>query len=259
VTTPGDRLLEGKVALITGAASGQGRAAAVLFARHGAAIAVVDVNDEGAAETVALVEGVGGRAVAVHADVSAGPDIERMVQATVDAFGRLDVLYNNAAVQMSGRLVDTTEAEWDLTIATNLTAIFRACRAAIPHMLAGDGGSIINTSSVLGLIGSEGYAAYGAAKAGLVALTRQIAVEHGPKVRANVIAPGSIDTPRFRKVADEMDDGEGFIAGLLTNIPLRRLGLAEDVAGIALFLAGDQSSYTSGAVVPADGGLAAFR
>lgn len=259
MTTPGDRLLDGRVALITGAASGQGRAAAVLFARHGAAIAVVDVNDEGAAETVELVEGVGGRALAMHADVAAGPDIERMVQATVDAFGRLDVLYNNAAVQMSGRLVDTTEEEWDLTIATNLTAIFRACRAAIPHMLAGDGGSIINTSSVLGLIGSEGYAAYGAAKAGLVALTRQIAVEHGPKVRANVIAPGSIDTPRFRKVADEMHDGDGFIAGLLTNIPLRRLGVAEDVAGIALFLASDQSSYTSGAVVPADGGLAAFR
>jgi len=259
VTTPGDRLLDGKVALITGAASGQGRAASVLFARHGAAIAVVDVNDEGAAATVDLVTGLGGRAVAVHADVSAGPDIERMVQATIDAFGRLDVLYNNAAVQMSGRLVDTTEDEWDLTIATNLTAIFRACRAAIPHMLAGAGGSIINTSSVLGLIGSEGYAAYGAAKAGLVALTRQIAVEHGPTVRANVIAPGSIDTPRFRKVADEMDDGEGFIAGLLKNIPLRRLGVAEDVAGIALFLASDQSSYTSGAVVPADGGLAALR
>ena len=259
MTTPGDRLLDGKVALITGAASGQGRAASVLFARHGAAIAVADVNDEGAAETVDLVTGLGGRAVAVHADVSDGPDIERMVQATIDAFGRLDVLYNNAAVQMSGRLVDTTEDEWDLTIATNLTAIFRACRAAIPHMLAGAGGSIINTSSVLGLIGSEGYAAYGAAKAGLVALTRQIAVEHGPTVRANVIAPGSIDTPRFRKVADEMDDGEGFIAGLLKNIPLRRLGVAEDVAGIALFFASDQSSYTSGAVVPADGGLAALR
>jgi len=259
VITPGGRLLDGKVALITGAASGQGRAASVWFARHGAATAVVDVNDEGAAATVDLVTGLGGRAVAVHADVSAGPDIERMVQATIDAFGRLDVLYNNAAVQMSGRLVDTTEDEWDLTIATNLTAIFRACRAAIPHMLAGAGGSIINTSSVLGLIGSEGYAAYGAAKAGLVALTRQIAVEHGPTVRANVIAPGSIDTPRFRKVADEMDDGDGFIAGLLKTIPLRRPGGAEDVAGIALFLASDQSAYVSGAVLPADGGLAALR
>ena len=146
---------------------------------------------------------------------------------------------------MSGRLVDRTEEEWDLTIATNLNAIFWACRAAIPHLLeSGDGGSIINTASVLGLIGSEGYAAYGAAKAGLVALTRQIATEYGPQVRANVIAPGSIDTPRFRKVAEEMDDGDGFVDGLLGNIPLHRLGTAEDVAGIALFLASATSRRT---------------
>ncbi len=109
------------------------------------------------------------------------------------------MLYNNAAVQMSGRLVDCTEDEWDLTIATNLNAIFWACRAALPPLLQSGNGSIINTASTLGLIGSEGYAAYGAAKAGLVALTRQIAVEYGPTVRANVIAPGSIDTPRFRR------------------------------------------------------------
>ena len=253
-------MLEGKVALITGAASGQGRAASVLFARNGARIVVVDVNDEGAAETVGLVKEAGTDAVAVHADVSAGSDVDAMVASGMEAFGRLDVLYNNAAVQMSGRLVETTEADWDITIDTNLTAIFRACRAAVPHMLAGDGGSIINTASVLGLIGSEGYAAYGAAKAGLVALTRQIAVECGPKVRANVIAPGSIDTPRFRKVVAAMGDaGQGFLDGLTENIPLRRLGLAEDVAAIALFLASDASAYTSGAVIPADGGLAALR
>ena len=127
-----------------------------------------------------------------------------MVDAAVERWGRLDVLYNNAAVQMSGRLLECTDDEWDLTMATNLDAIFWACRAAIPRMLDGGGGSIINTASVLGLIGSAGYCAYGAAKAGLVALTRQIAVEYGPAIRANVIAPGSIDTPRFRKVADDM-------------------------------------------------------
>jgi NAD(P)-dependent dehydrogenase (short-subunit alcohol dehydrogenase family) len=169
------------------------------------------------------------------------------------------VLYNNAAIQMSGRLVETTEEMWDVTIATNLSAIFWACRAAIPHMLAGDGGSIINTSSTLGQQGSEGYAAYGAAKAGLIALTRQIAVEYGPKVRANVIAPGSIDTPRFRKVTERMDDAGGFLAMLERTIPMGRLGLADDVARLALFLAGDGSGYTSGAVIPCDGGLAAFR
>jgi NAD(P)-dependent dehydrogenase (short-subunit alcohol dehydrogenase family) len=183
-----------------------------------------------------------------------------MVAAAIGQFGGLDILYNNAAVQMSGRLVDTTEDDWDLTIATNLDAVFWACRAAQPYLVESGNGSIISTASVLGLIGSEGYAAYGPAKAGLVALMRQIATEYGPQVRANVIAPGSIDTPRFRKVAESMPGGrDQFIAGLEQTIPLHRLGTAEDVAGIALFLASDLSSYTTGAVVPADGGLAAYR
>jgi NAD(P)-dependent dehydrogenase (short-subunit alcohol dehydrogenase family) len=256
---PREGLLEGRTALITGAGSGQGRAASVLFAEHGARIAVIDVNDEGAAETVNLVKEAGSEAIAVHADVSQRRDNDAMVAATVDAFGGVDVLYNNAAVQMSGRLVDCTEEQWDLTIATNLSAIFWACRAAIPHMLEGGYGSIINTASVLGLIGSEGYAAYGAAKAGLVALTKQIATEFGPTVRANVIAPGSIDTPRFRKVADELPNTEEFLAGLMANMPLKRLGTADDIARVALFLASGESSYTSGCVVPCDGGLAALR
>ena len=253
-------MLDGRVALITGAASGQGRAASLLFAWHGARIVVADVADEGAAETVAMVAGNGGEAIAVHADVSRRADVEAMVAAAMDRFGRIDVLYNNAAVQMSGRLLECTEEQWDLTMATNLDAIFTACRAAIPHMLAGAGGSIINTSSVLGLIGSEGYCAYGVAKAGLVALTRQIAVDYGPRIRANVIAPGSIDTPRFRKVLDGMGgNADGFLDGVLAHVPLRRLGLAEDIANAALFLAADASAYTSGAVIPCDGGLAALR
>lgn len=253
-------MLDGRVALITGAASGQGRAASVLFARHGARIMVADVNDAGAAETVTTITGAGGEAVAVHADVSRRTDVDAMVAATMERFGRLDVLYNNAAVQMSGRLLECTEEQWDLTMATNLDAIFTACRAAIPHMLAGGGGSIINTSSVLGLIGSEGYCAYGVAKAGLVALTRQIAVDYGPRIRANVIAPGSIDTPRFRKVLDGMGgNADGFLDSMLVHVPLRRLGLAEDIANAALFLAADASAYTSGAVLPCDGGLAALR
>src|SRR5919198_323377 len=205
------RLLEGKVALITGAASGQGRAASLLFAEHGARIAVADVNDDGARETVDLVERAGSKAIAVHADVSNRADNDAMVAAAVEAFGALDVLYNNAAIQMSGRLVECTEEQWDITIATNLNAIFWACRAAMPHLTEGIGGSIINTASVLGLIGSGGLPPHRAAKSGLVALTRQMATEYGPKVRANVIAPGSIDTPRFRKVVDAMDDGGSFL------------------------------------------------
>jgi NAD(P)-dependent dehydrogenase (short-subunit alcohol dehydrogenase family) len=199
------QLLRGKVALITGAASGQGRAAAQLFAEHGATIVVADINDVGGKETVRLVEDAGQSGQAVHADVSRRADVDAMIGTTIDAYGRLDVLYNNAAVQMSGRLVDCTEDDWDLTIATNLSAIFWACRAAIPHMLAGE-------------------------------------------------------TPRFRKVLDQFGgDAERFVEGLRTTVPLKRLGVAEDVAGIALFLASDLSAYTSGAVIPADGGLAALR
>jgi 3-oxoacyl-[acyl-carrier protein] reductase len=254
------RLLDGRVALITGGGSGQGRAAAQLFARHGASIAIAEIDPAGAAETVRLVvEGEKGTALALEADVSRRSDCDRMVERTLAAFGRLDVLYNNAAVQMSGRLVECSDAQWDLTMATNLDAIFWACRAAIPPMRAGGGGSIINTASTLGLIGSEGYAAYGAAKAGLVALTRQIACEYAPEIRANVIAPGSIDTPRFRRVLQKTPGHERFLEGVLKNVPMHRLGLADDVAGVALFLASDLSAYTSGAVVPADGGLAALR
>jgi NAD(P)-dependent dehydrogenase (short-subunit alcohol dehydrogenase family) len=253
------QLLDGKVALITGAASGQGRAAAQLFGAHGAKVVVADVNDDGSGETVRLLEEGDAEGVAVHADVSQRGDIDTMVDAALDRFGHLDVLYNNAAVQTSGRLVDCTEEDWDVTIATNLSAIFWACRAALPHLLDGQGGSIINTASTLGLIGSEGYAAYGAAKAGLVLLTKQIAVEYGPAVRANVIAPGSIDTPRFRKVLKKTPGADQFVDGLTRTIPARRLGTAEDVAAIALFLASDQSAYVSGAVIPADGGLAVYR
>jgi NAD(P)-dependent dehydrogenase (short-subunit alcohol dehydrogenase family) len=252
-------LLADKVALITGAASGQGQAAALLFAAQGARIVVADVNDEGSAATVRMLEEHGAQGFAVHADVSVRADIDAMVAAAIERYGRLDVLYNNAAVQMSGRLVECTEEDWDLTIATNLSAIFWACRAALPHLLEGDGGSIINTASTLGLIGSEGYAAYGAAKAGLVLLTKQIAVEYGPNVRANVIAPGSIDTPRFQKVLEKTPGADEFVEGLKRTIPARRLGVADDVARIALFLASDLSSYVSGAVLPADGGLAVYR
>jgi NAD(P)-dependent dehydrogenase (short-subunit alcohol dehydrogenase family) len=252
-------LLADQVALITGAASGQGQAAALLFAAHGARIVVADVNDVGSADTVRMLEEQGAEGIAVHADVSVRADIDAMVAAAMERYGRLDVLYNNAAVQMSGRLVECSEEDWDLTIATNLSAIFWACRAALPHLLEGDGGSIINTASTLGLIGSEGYAAYGAAKAGLVLLTKQIAVEYGPNVRANVIAPGSIDTPRFQKVLEKTPGAEEFVEGLKRTIPVRRLGVADDVARIALFLASDLSSYLSGAVLPADGGLAVYR
>ena len=155
-----------------------------------------------------MVDAEGSSGFAVQADISRRADCDAMVAAAIGQFGGLDILYNNAAVQMSGRLVDTTEEEWDLTIATNLDAVFWACRAALPYLVESGNGSIISTASVLGLIGSEGYAAYGAregrARRARCARSRP---STGPQVRANVIAPGSIDTPRFRKVAETMPGG----------------------------------------------------
>jgi NAD(P)-dependent dehydrogenase (short-subunit alcohol dehydrogenase family) len=250
-------LLDGRVALITGGASGHGRAAAALFGYQGARVVVADLDDDAAGQTIERVHASGSTGMAVHADVTQRADCDAMVNATINDFGRLDILYNNAPVQMSGRLVDTSEDDWDLVMATNLDAVFWTCRAALPHLVESGNASIISTASVLGLTGAEGSAAYGAANAGLVALMRQIATEYGPAVRANVIAPGSIDTPRFRTVAETMP--AAFVPNLEATIPLHRLGTAEDVAGIALFLASDLAAYTTGAVIPADGGLAALR
>ena len=206
--------LAGKVALISGAGAGRGRAAAQLFAEHGATIVVADLNHDGATETVERIEKDGGRATAFPADVTRSADCEAMVAATIESYGRLDVLYNNVARPTAARLVDTTEEMWDATIATNLSAAFWACRATIPRMLAGDGGVIVNRSSVHDHHGRQGCAAYDSATAGLVALTRQIAAEYGPRVRANVIAPGAGDSEQ-----------------------------------VALFLAGDASANTTGAVI----------
>ena len=188
-------------------------------------------------------------------------DVDAMVAAAMERYGRLDVLYNNAAVQMSGRLVDCTEDDWDLTIATNLSAIFWACRAALPHLLEGDGGSIINTASTLGLIGSEGYAAYGAAKAGLVLLTKQIAVEYGPsgarqrdRARARSTRPASArcsTRPRAPSSSSE---------GLKRTIPVRRLGTRRRRRRASRCSSPATCRRTSrGAVLPADGGLAVYR
>ncbi len=251
-------LLEGRVALITGGASGQGRAASVLFAEHGARVVVADIDDDGAGETIVRVDEAGSSGMAVHADISRRADCDAMVQAAIGHFGRLDILYNNAAVQMSGRLVDTSEDDWDLTIATNLDAVFWACRAALPHLIETGNASIISTASVLGLIGSEGYAAYGPAKAGLVAL------DAPDRDRVRPRGAGERHRARLDRHAPVPQGGRDdaratSCRGSSGTIPLHRLGTAEDVAGIALFLASDLSAYTTGAVIPADGGLAAFR
>jgi NAD(P)-dependent dehydrogenase (short-subunit alcohol dehydrogenase family) len=251
------RLLSDRVALITGAGSGQGRAAAELFASHGARVVVADVDDAAAAETVRLLGSGTAAHLAVHADVSRRADCEAMVATTIDANGRIDVVYNNAARYIPGALLDCTEDDWDATIATNLSAIFWTCRAAVPHMIAGGRGSIVNTASVVANVGARGYVAYGPSKAGVVALTRRIAIEHGPVVRANVVAPGGIETPMYRTAHRDEHDYDEHVDRATARLPLRRLGRPEDVAHAALLLASDVTAYVTGAVVPVDGGLVA--
>jgi len=248
-----DRLRH-KVALVTGGGSGMGRASCRLFAAEGARVAVVDRVVEAGEETVALIRDAGGEATFVAADVADAAAVEAMVTTTVATYGRLDVLFNNAGVEgPSVNLLDYGEDDWDRVIAVNLTAVYRAMRAAIPRMLDQGGGVILSTASVAGLVGLARSSAYSAAKAGVIGLTRTVALEYGPRgIRANCICPGFIATPMLDRVLGDRDE-----AVLHRLSPLRRVGTPDDIAAAALFLASDESSYVTGVPFVVDGGYAA--
>lgn len=267
--------LQDRVALITGAGSGIGRAIALRFAAAGAAVAVVDVNPASADETVALVTAAGGdaprradgerlssgaalgrhaRAAAFQADVSVGADVERAVAAAAESLGHLDVLVNNAAVGGGDDPLATDEATWDRVLAVVLKGVFLCSRAVLPHLLRQRRGAIVNISSVNGLTGL-GEEAYSAAKAGVINFTQNLAVRYGPQgIRANVICPGTIRTPIWR---ERLAQEPRIFERLVPWYPLGRVGEPEDVAAAALFLASDDASFITGAVLTADGGLTA--
>ena len=251
--------LKNKVAIITGAGSGQGRAAALIFSREGARIAVSDWKPELGDETVTLVKKAGGEAIFIRSDVSDSADVQNLVRITVSTYGRIDILYNNAGVGFSSPLsmrdvINTPEADWDRVIAINLRSMYLTAKYGIPEMIKTGGGSIINTASIAALIGSEAAHAYTAAKGGMVALSRALAVEFGPKnIRVNCICPGAIDTPMIAPVIDPLKkSGEPFMRS-----PIRRLGMPEDIANCALYLASDESSFVTGATLVVDGGYIA--
>jgi len=251
--------LKNKVAIITGAGSGQGRAAALIFSREGAKIAVSDWKPELGDETVTLVKKAGGEAIFVRTDVSESADVQNLVRTTVGTYGRIDILYNNAGVGFSSPLsmsdvINTPEADWDRVIAINLRSMYLTAKYGIPEMIKSGGGSIINTASIAALIGSEAAHAYTAAKGGMVALSRALAVEFGPKnIRVNCICPGAIDTPMIAPVIDPLKkSGQPFMTS-----PIRRLGRPEDIANCALYLASDESSFVTGATLVVDGGYIA--
>jgi len=244
--------LANKVALITGAAMGMGEGAARLFAAEGAAVAVVDVNLEGAQATARRITEAGGRAIALRADVSEANDVKDAVEAVVSRFGKLDILYNNAGVDIEhAPTADYSLELFDRTIAINLRGVFLGMKFAIPRM-AGRGGSIINTSSVVAYKAMPGGVAYCASKAAVIAMTQVAAVEYGPaRVRVNAICPGAIETPMLadarRRMGNAVDNAASFA-------PLRRTGKVEEIAHLALFLASDESSFITGAAYPIDGG-----
>jgi NAD(P)-dependent dehydrogenase (short-subunit alcohol dehydrogenase family) len=249
--------LENKVALITGAASGMGQAAAVEFARAGARVAMSDVNEEGLAESALLVGDVGGVCISITGSVSDSGDVATMVGRTVDAFGALDILYSNAAIYLPNRgdapVVDLDEDVWQRVIDVNLKGVYLCAKYAIPAMIRGGGGSIINVSSLAGTRGSRQSHAYAMAKGGVISLTQSLAVTYGPQgIRANAIAPGAIDTPMVRG-AGTLD--EAATRAMMGHLPLGRVGLAEEVARVALFLASDDSAYVTGTVQLVDGGF----
>ena len=184
--------LSGRVALITGAGSGIGRATALLFAKEGAAVTVADISDDGGRETVARIEQIGGRGLFVHTDVSLASQVEAAIEATVGEFGRLDILHNNAFSTVPRAILDTTEEEWDRTLAVCLKGPFLGAKYAIPHMLKNGAGVIINTASVHGIRGVAGWTAYQAAKGGLLSLTRSLAADCAPNIRVNAILPGGV-------------------------------------------------------------------
>lgn len=251
--------LKNKVAIITGAGSGQGRAAALIFSTEGAKIAVSDWKPELGDETVTLVKKAGGEAIFIRSDVSESADVQNLVRTTVSTYGRIDILYNNAGVGFSSPLsmadvINTPEADWDRVIAINLRSMYLTAKYGIPEMIKSGGGSIINTASIAALIGSGAAHAYTAAKGGMVALSRALAVEFGPKnIRVNCICPGAIDTPMIAPVIDPLKkSGQTFMTS-----PIRRLGMPEDIANCALYLASDESSFVTGATLVVDGGYIA--
>jgi len=249
--------LKDKVAIITGAGSGLGRAAALLFAREGAKIVVAANRDKDGEETVKLIIESGGDAIFTQVDVTRAADLQNAVKSAIGKYGKLDIMLNNAGTPGPGKLIaDITEEEWNRVLAVNLTGVFLGTKYAIPEMLKGGGGVIINVSSVAGVSPRRYTAAYSAAKAGVIQLTKVTALEYARKnIRVNCILPGPIDTPFFTKVAGgDADKIAAFKEKVLNEVPLGRFAQPEEIAQVALFLASDEASYITGAAFAADGG-----
>ena len=247
--------LADKVALITGGTSGMGRATAVLFAQEGARVAITGRNEARGREVLEEIEQAGGTAIFFRSDVRFAEDCRRAVEETLQAFGRLDILFNNAGVLYANTVLDCTEEEWDLTLDTNLKGTYLMSKFALPTMIAQGSGVIINNASGWGLVGGDAAAAYCASKGGVVLLTKAMAIDHARQgIRVNCICPGDVDTPMLPEDAQRRGmKWEAYLASA-ANRPMGRIGKPEEIAKAVLFLASDDSSFVTGAVLAVDGG-----
>jgi len=255
----GSGLLEGRVALVVGGASGLGEAISHRFAREGATVVVGDIDGKAAQSVADAVVAAGGNAVAVEADVTKRAEVEAMVDEAA-RLGPLRVLVCSAAIETSGTVVECTNEDWDRVLGTNLKGPFLSMKYALPVMASNGGGSVILMGSVVGIMAAPGLAAYAASKGALVNLGKQAAIEHAPdQVRVNTVAPSATTSGLFMRFSDQTDDPDGLRERVARGTPMRRLGTADDVCDLVTFLASDASSYLSGVVIPLDGGMAARR
>jgi len=249
--------LAGKVALITGGGTGIGRGTALAFAREGAKVAVAGRRVEKLQEVVSEIKAAGGEAIAVACDVSRAADAQNAIRKTIEAFGRLDVLVNNAGVLHVSTIEEIPEEDWDRLIDANLKGPFLMCRAALPEFRKAGGGAIVNVGSVLGLVAMKKRAAYCASKGGVTLLTKAIAIDHGHEnIRANCICPSIVETELVSQLFNT-PNGDRVKRERLATIPLGRMGRPADIAELAVYLASDESSWLTGAAIPLDGGLTA--
>jgi NAD(P)-dependent dehydrogenase (short-subunit alcohol dehydrogenase family) len=248
--------LQGKVAIVTGAGSGIGRAASLAFAREGARVLVADVVVEGGEETAKMVREAGGQAIFVKTDVSRAEDVKAMVDSTISSFGRLDCAFNNAGI--SGGYVSLSrcpEDSWDRMIAINLKGVFLCMKYELPKMLKSGGGSIVNTSSIAGMVGDGGHPAYAASKHGVVGLTRTAAIQYAKAgIRVNAVCPGVIRTPMTEQLFTESPELKSL---MVSQQPMDRLAEAEEVARVVVWLCTDEASFITGHPLPIDGGYLA--